>query len=165
MQATLKKFPQGAWFPFLVGIVMTCFMTFWRWGVTKRRTYETERRALLSTLLRLEDISEPQRNGSATGIQTSGLEQPDSIGISPVQPSALRHRQLFIRDTDTPIARLPGISIFYTSAPSSDLYAPCTFRHFLEQFPALHSTCIFLFVRTASQSYVPDSDKLVLEPW
>src|SRR5947207_9937181 len=77
--------------------------------------------------------------------------------------SSLRSRQIFLRATDTPIARLPGVSIYYTSAPTSHSHAPCTFRHFLEHFPALHSTCIFLHVRTAAQPHVPDIEKLVLE--
>jgi K+ transporter len=72
-------------------------------------------------------------------------------------------QQLFLRATDTPIARLPGISIYYTSAPTSHSHAPHTFAHFLNHFPALHSTVIFLHVRTAAQPHVPAAEKLALE--
>jgi len=96
----------------------------------------------------------------------------DSMAISPVagsentSGSLVRRRsgqQLYLRASETPVYRLPGISIFYTSAPTSHSHAPHTFRHFLEHFPALHSTCIFLHVRIASQPHVPNEEKLVLE--
>jgi len=96
----------------------------------------------------------------------------DSMAIMPIRDSnaskdsRLRRRssqQLYLRANDVPVYRLPGISIFYTSAPTSQAHAPPTFRHFLEHFPALHSTCIFLHVRTAAQPHVRNEEKLVLE--
>jgi hypothetical protein len=94
----------------------------------------------------------------------------DSMAIHPANPNSMdslqrrrQPQQLFLRATNTPIARLPGISIFYTGAPTSHSLAPHTFRHFLEHFPALHSTCIFLHVRTAAQPHVPYNEKLVME--
>jgi K+ transporter len=94
----------------------------------------------------------------------------DSMAIIPEKTNSqesIRRRtiqELFLRATDTPVARLPGISIYYTHAATSHAHAPHTFRHFLEHFPALHSTCIFLQVRTAAQPHVPPSEKMALEP-
>src|SRR2546423_6440444 len=45
--ATLNKFPQGAWFPFMVAAIMTSFMAFWRWGMSKKRQYEWDKRVRL----------------------------------------------------------------------------------------------------------------------
>ena len=204
MIATLEKFPQGAWFPWTVGVVMTCFMAFWRWGISKKRNYEWDRRVRLGELLRREgelptlkgvegafhlggkprakqtDTTEPTGAGTpgkpvsstAPPISAKSSTSADSMAILPektsnsTSESVKRRRQgqeLFLRSTDTPISRLPGISIFYTHAPTSHSHAPHTFRHFLEHFPALHSTCIFLHVRTAAQPHVPASEKLMME--
>lgn len=185
----------------MVGVIMTSFMIFWRWGMTKKRSYEWERRVRLGELLRREGEL-PAINGGEgafilgekrqlTGVQcepatsastTTDPQAPfndaksstskDSMAIMPVRDSnaskdsGLRRRssqQLYLRASDVPVYRLPGISIFYTSAPTSQAHAPPTFRHLLEHFPALHSTCIFLHVRTAAQPHVHDEEKLVLE--
>ena len=202
--ATLGKFRQGAWFPFTVGVVMTCFMAFWRWGMSKKRNYEWDRRVRLGELLRREgDLpalkgaegafhlggkppEQQTENSEKSAMGTSGKlpssigppvsgkssTSADSMAILPdktsnyTSESIKRRRQgqeLFLRATNTPISRLPGISIYYTNAPTSHSHAPHTFRHFLEHFPALHSTCIFLHVRTAAQPHVPASEKLMLE--
>jgi len=34
--ATIVKFTKGAWFPCVVGIAVTCFMTFWQWQTGRR---------------------------------------------------------------------------------------------------------------------------------
>ena len=200
-----------------VGIVMTLFMAFWRWGMTKKRNYELERRVRLSELLRREGelpamkgegafllggsrpplpLSKPEPTSTTTNDDTTDTTtrptspessfpsqaptspsdaksstSADSMAILPAKgnstDSVMRRRkrgqELYLRSTDTPVARLPGISIFYTSAPTSHSHAPHTFRHFLEHFPCLHSTCIFLHVRTAAQPHVPTDEKLVLE--
>src|SRR5271169_6904736 len=61
--ATLNKFPQGAWFPFMVAVIMTSFMSFWRWGMVKKRAYELDRRVRLRDLLR-RDGEVPSAKGS-----------------------------------------------------------------------------------------------------
>lgn len=192
MTATLSKFPQGAWFPFMVAVIMTTFMAFWRWGMTKRHAYEIDKRVRLRELFRREGELHVPENNTAEGAfmlgqneipekrdtPTTSNEKPpssdsiseESMAIAPSNvstgsPSApgLRRRQLFLRSTNTPVVRLPGISIYYTKAPVTHSYAPCTFSHFLQHFPALHQTCVFLHVRVAAQPHVPNHEKLVLE--
>lgn len=193
MTATLDKFTQGAWFPFMVAVVMTFFMSFWRWGMTKKRAYELDRRIRLQDLLRQESLVSDSKKSEAAFVLSDGnsfskagapeyvtstnplIERPgssksiDSMAINLVRSSSspasgLRRRQLLLREFDIPVARLPGISIYYTSAAMSRSHAPCTFRHLLEHFPALHSTCIFLHVRTAAQPHVEGAETLGLEP-
>ena len=69
----------------------------------------------------------------------------DSMAILPAKTSnstsesVKRRRQgqeLFLRATDTPISRLPGISIYYTNAPTSHSHAPHTFSPFSRAFPS-----------------------------
>ena len=115
----------------------------------------------------LESVTSPTFASERPGSVKSSAST-DSMAIIPAQlsgssSSEFRRRQLFLRATDTPVACLPGISIYYTTAPTSHSHAPCTFRHFVEHFPALHSTCIFLHVRTAAQPHVANSEKLALE--
>lgn len=115
----------------------------------------------------LESVTSPTATSERPG-SVKSLASADSMAIIPTEisgssTSELRRRQLFLRTTDTPLACLPGISIYYTSAPTSHSHAPCTFRHFVEHFPALHSTCIFLHVRTAAQPQVPSTEKLALD--
>src|ERR1700738_3015968 len=64
--ATLTKFPLGAWFPFMVGILMTMFMSFWRWGMTKKRHFEWDRRVRMAELLR-RDGEIPMTKGVGEG--------------------------------------------------------------------------------------------------
>ena len=205
----------GAWFPFMVAVIMTCFMAFWKWGMHKKRNFEWEKRVRLGELLRREGELPPMKGvgegafvlgggpprsklpqidiattstSSQAGAETSPTDSrvpgsdakssisADSMAILPTKTStsggsteSARRRggrspqELFLRDSGTPVARLPGISIYYTSAPTSHSHAPHTFAHFLHHFPALHSTCIFLHVRTAAQPHVPAHEKLVLE--
>ena len=113
-----------------------------------------------------------KRNGPVPPSAKSSTSR-DSMAIGPVRASngstdssTRRRRQaqeLYLRATDTPVVRLPGISIFYTGAPTSHSRAPHTFVHFLNHFPAIHATCIFLHVRTAAQPHVPHSERLMLE--
>jgi K+ potassium transporter len=160
--------------------------------MAKKRAYELDRRVRLRELLRRDGEVSPSKESEGAFILGDGnrfahekvgamecaaspseqlgstTTSDDSIAIIPAPlsdspSSGLRGPQLFLCATDKPVARLPGISIYYTSAPMSHSYAPCTFRQFLEHFPALHSTCIFLQVRTAAQPHVADSEKLVLE--
>jgi KUP system potassium uptake protein len=194
--ATLRKFATGAWFPFMVGVIMTAFMMFWRWGMNKKRSYEMNRRVRLSELLRRESElpaisgegafklgdnrelvnANPEMSNVKDEKQPIDDSKPstskDSMAINAARSSdqsntseipRRSNQQLYLRASDLPVYRLPGISIFYTSAPTSHSHAPHTFRHFLEHFPALHSTCIFLHVRTAAQPHVNNDEKLVLE--
>jgi K+ potassium transporter len=190
----------------MVAIIMTCFMAFWRWGMSKKRAYEWENRVRLGELLRREgDLPAlrvpgegafllgsnrpvtPKEKAIIATIENVTFEKSnvpippsaksstsrDSMAIGPVRASTgstdsstRRRRQaqeLYLRATDTPVVRLPGISIFYTGAPTSHSRAPHTFVHFLNHFPAIHSTCIFLHVRTAAQPHVPQSERLMLE--
>jgi len=178
---------------------MTSFMSFWRWGMAKKRNYEWDNRVRLGQLLRRDgDIQGKHTEGNVEGAFILGGEKrpmdlslastsepaqsvvptlektsssADSMAIGPIKVSnssestGIRRRtqQLYLRSTDVPIARLPGISIYYTTAPTSHSHAPHTFAHFLSHFPALHSTCIFLHVRTAAQPHVRPAEKLVLE--
>lgn len=114
--------------------------------------------------------TDPISSVSNTRAMTSAKSSTstDSMAIRPVTMSTdtssrRRRSQFYLRSTDTPVARLPGISIYYTTAPTSHSHAPHTFGHFLEHFPALHSVCIFLHVRTAAQPHVRDEEKLMLE--
>jgi KUP system potassium uptake protein len=175
--ASVNKFTQGAWFPFTVGVVMTSFMAFWRWGMTKKRSYELDRRVRLRELLRREGERTGQGAehtfilGAPRDTAETSSTSGDSIAVIPAgqttstssTSSSLRRRQLYLRAKDTQIVRIPGISIYYTTAPTSHSYAPCTFRHFLEHFPTLHEICIFLHVRVAAQPHVPTAQKLLLE--
>jgi K+ potassium transporter len=189
----------------MVAIIMTCFMAFWRWGMSKKHAYEWENRARLGELLRREgdlpalrvpgegafllganrpvtteekavcsaiDVIPSEKASGPVSPSAKSSTSRDSMAIGPVggpngsTESARRRRQaqeLYLRATDTPVVRLPGISIFYTGAPTSHSRAPHTFVHFLNHFPAIHSTCIFLQVRTAAQPHVPHSERLILE--
>jgi K+ transporter len=206
ISATLKKFTTGAWFPFTVAVIMTTFMSFWRWGMVKKRDFEWENRVRLGELLRREgDLptfrvpgegafilgsnrpTPPKEKAITTTVENVNSEKPedntpaipsdnssisrDSMAIHPVKTSEdssksrRRHsQQLYLRASDTPVYRIPGISIFYTGAPTSGARAPHTFAHFLDHFPAMHSTCIFLHVRTAAQPHVTPNQRLMLEP-
>ena len=131
--------------------------------------------ATTSTSSQPDAETSPPAESRVPGSDTKSSISADSMAIIPVKTShsggstdSTRRRtpakELFLRATGTPVARLPGISIYYTSAPTSHSHAPHTFAHFLHHFPALHSTCIFLHVRTAAQPHVPAHEKLALEP-
>ena len=120
------------------------------------------------------EVSQASTSDQAQSVvppSTKTSTSTDSMAIGPVKMSnssessglRRRSRQLYLRSTGVPVARLPGISIYYTTAPTSHSHAPHTFSHFLSHFPALHSTCIFLHVRTAAQPHVRPEEKLVLE--
>jgi K+ potassium transporter len=184
----------------MVAAVMTSFMAFWRWGMSKKRQYEWDKRVRLGQLLRrggeittdkhaeghiegafilgsekrvpeVSEVSASDQTQSVVPPSTKTSTSTDSMAIGPVKlsnssdSSGLRRRtqELYLRSTGIPVARLPGISIYYTTAPTSHSHAPHTFSHFLSHFPALHSTCIFLHVRTAAQPHVRPEEKLMLE--
>jgi len=122
-----------------------------------------------SAVVAIETIA--TENSTASN-PTPESESRDSMAIAPAKTSvstdsSTRRRrqaqQWYLRGRDIPVVRLPGISIFYTGAPTSHSRAPHTFVHLLNHFPAMHSTCIFLHVRTAAQPHVPHSQRLMLE--
>jgi K+ potassium transporter C-terminal domain len=173
---------------------MASFMMFWRWGMAKKRSYEWDHRVRLSQLLRRDgelphgegafilgerppiptqdSVEKPvtTTNEKEPNIDTTRNSSEDSMAIHSVHDSSTngamlrKVKGLYLRSSGIEIARLPGISIYYTLAPTSSAHAPHTFQHFLQHFPALHSTCIFLHVRTAAQPHVSHSERLLLEP-
>ena len=84
MIATLNKFVEGAWFPFMVAVVMTTFMSFWRWGMAKKRAYEFDRRVRLRELLH-RDGEVPFKGPEGAFILGDGNQFPrekaDAFGI------------------------------------------------------------------------------------
>ena len=180
--ATLKKVPQGAWFPLGLGMLLMLLMQFWKWAKNLEDKSDMRERIKLSRLL----ISESEKT------RLIDLKKKEAIKLSPVtnttlidnftsgctsdvieeqsaeeeyeeefkQPQAFR--DFFVNQPPFyhKISRVPGLAIY--QANSGGYGVPLAFAKFIKHCAALHEVNVFLVTRIVTDPFVAEDDRLLL---
>ena len=179
--ATIAKIPQGAWFPVMTGALLVIFMSVWRWVAGLKLDYSWKNRVHIDTLfsgfpttsddfvrtIKFGDNPIQFKSSIVEDVTSPEVSDSESIAVKPLlRRSDDRAREvdsdLRLRSSDTPIIRLQGISIFYTTAPMRSSSIPHSMAHFLLQFPTLHTHSILLQVRITSRPHVAPEERFIL---
>ncbi|KAE9409281.1 potassium transporter [Gymnopus androsaceus JB14] len=138
--AALKKVPEGAWVPLMIGVIMMCVMAFWTWAKGLEDGFDGANRQNLRHFLWKED--KPSL-GDEVEVDEDD-ENHDSISYYyqvPIQKALsgkaedLEKRKLI---------RIPTMAIFHKLTTGGGV--PHTFIGFVRQYPALPQILIFLSV-------------------
>ncbi|KAH8984778.1 potassium transporter [Lactarius hatsudake] len=166
--ASLKKIPQGAWVPLMIGVILLALMTFWTWAKGLEDRFDRKSRKRLEGLIVPEgaDVvfgeSEKREGGEFVALQ----EQDDSDGcnktlyfVTPPLPE-MKGAGEGEGEERRVISRLPLLAIFH--GVSHERGVPPSFTSFLRQWPSLPTFGVFLTTRVLPVPHVDDGDRYVV---
>lgn len=176
--ASLRKVPDGAWVPLMMGLILVAFMLFWTWARGLEDSYDSSNRMNLRHVIFTErDRSELQirrpvglrhskdielsEGDDASGRGSEDLEAEDEREHA----TAVNPETFYILDdagqgsgaTHRPLARIQTCAVFHKLTVGRG--APHSFIGFLRQWPALPRVVIFLAVRVLPIAHMPPEDR------
>ncbi|KAK9434293.1 potassium transporter [Lipomyces doorenjongii] len=185
--AGVRKIPHGAWFPLVVAVVMTCFITFWRWARSLKVDNEYDSRVRVGTVFDgLEKNVERNAQTFLLGrITTPSLFKDADIDQNRIPLKEIVHRMPDERPTksgtesspmpseaalrlrsDPPIevARMPHIVALVHSNVAQTLHSPNTVPHILTRllnvFPGLPEYVVLLGSRVSDKPFIADDSRV-----
>jgi len=152
--AALKKIPQGAWAPLMIGLILVIFMTFWTWAKGLEDKFDGKNRKNLRHFIMQNDdriqlggghlsygeaSTEQDANEPAYGAALYYLSQPNKNSY----PDDISEKYLVEEKKE--LTRIPSCAVFHKLTPGQGV--PHSFVGFIRQWPALPNVVIFLSVR------------------
>ncbi|KAH8091688.1 potassium transporter [Cristinia sonorae] len=171
--AALKKVPEGAWVPLMIGGVLVIVSGFWTWARSLEDDFDASNRKNLRDIIVRRDSD----NGLDVAIQRTGHEGDDAASEIEVSSDANSEKSpkyyMLDHDHDADVAktefsevgfkvmsRIPTCAVFYKLTPGSGV--PHSFVSFFRQLPVLPRVIIFLSLRVVPFAHVhPDERYLV----
>ncbi|EIN06328.1 potassium transporter [Punctularia strigosozonata HHB-11173 SS5] len=168
--ASLRKVPDGAWVPLMIGAVLMVIMVFWTWAKGLEDEFDgTNRRNLRHFIVPGEAGEIALHVGNAHGYQEdNAIASEEDRGLSPIP-----HEYYYMADPDKgnsfndfpdeerrQLVRIPTCAIFHKL--SSGKGVPHSFVGFVRQWPALPRVVIFLSVRMRPIAHVHPNDKYIV---
>ncbi|KAK7685797.1 hypothetical protein QCA50_011143 [Cerrena zonata] len=167
--AALKKVPEGAWVPLMIGTVLLMIMVFWTWAKGLEDRFDGHnRRNLRDIIIRKEEndvvlrvqsrdsehiIDEQEENDHTQKLEKYYvLDHNDTkagFELSPDDKSGLKV-----------MARIPTCAIFHKLTTGRGV--PHTFISFFRQWPALPRVVIFLSARVLPIARVAPEDRYIV---
>ncbi|RDB17948.1 High affinity potassium transporter [Hypsizygus marmoreus] len=154
--ASLKKFPLGAWVPFLIGMVLLSIMTLWSWAKGLEDKFDGMNRKNLRHFIQQDDggvtFDDSESMNDADQLTDRDLSyyyMPD-FDVKPGSELAKRRK----------LQRIPTCAVFHKIAEGKGV--PHTFIGFIRQWPALPRVVIFLSVGIVPVARVPIKDRYVV---
>ncbi|KAK9236340.1 potassium transporter [Lipomyces kononenkoae] len=183
--AGVRKVPHGAWFPLVVTIVMTSFISFWRWARSLKVDNEFDSRVRVGTIFDgLEKNVDRNAETLVLGrVITTSLFQGDDIepgrivplkelapGVADEQqsessPPSLNSTALRLRtDPKVELARMPGVVALLHSNVTQTLHSPHTLPQILSRllniFPGLPEHVILLGSRVSDKPFIAEDSRV-----
>ncbi|WVQ71165.1 potassium uptake protein [Cryptococcus sp. DSM 104548] len=169
--ASLKKVPQGAWFPLALGGALCAIMVFWAYCRILESSFEETNSQRLTRLLipMSQGPSELQFTAplsTASGF-ASGNDDAD-IGLTFFEPTGTEREEEGPKDLGLVLptgeirglTRVPVMAVFHRNEAGKGV--PYSFAKFLSHYPALPSVVVFLTIRVVGVPFVPHSDRYVV---
>ncbi|KII86101.1 hypothetical protein PLICRDRAFT_44566 [Plicaturopsis crispa FD-325 SS-3] len=170
--AALKKVPEGAWVPLMIGVILMLFMTFWTWAKGLEDEFDGAHRKNLRHIIHVKEKSIEISVDAPLTMQ--GEHADDDIGEDDayhVHPSkeatyylskaAMPSASGMIPTVEkTELARVDTCAIFHKLSKGKGV--PHTFTGFLRQWPALPRVVIFLSVCVLPLPRVASEDRYVV---
>ncbi|CAG8439183.1 8870_t:CDS:10 [Acaulospora morrowiae] len=151
LSATLLKVKSGGYFTLTIAVILCFIMLLWKWGTTKRVRFELSRKTKLGDIFDEQALNNTEKDSKGP-VKESSEEIEESVES---KTSVLR-----LLETKFPVNRLPGIGLFYKEA---GMGVPLSFSHFVEHFPAIPETVIFMTIRPVAVPIVGEEDRLVVQ--
>ncbi|KAK9370981.1 potassium transporter [Lipomyces kononenkoae] len=185
--AGIRKVPHGAWFPLVVTIVMTSFISFWRWARSLKVDYEYGSRVRVGTIFDgVEKNVDRNAETLALGrVLTNTLFEDDEMDKNKVPLKDLGHRvgeeqhsestpppppvssagELRLRaDPPLAVARMPHVVALLHSNVTQTLHSPNTVPQILSRllkiFPGLPEHVVLLGSRVADMPFIAGDSKV-----
>ncbi|PFH49945.1 hypothetical protein AMATHDRAFT_62055 [Amanita thiersii Skay4041] len=163
--AALKKVPEGAWVPLLIGAVLMCIMILWTWGKNLEDCFDRANRKNLKHFITenypYDDASSVEVD-AAGDVAISEVSRPSVLSyVSRVskEPTGEPGRSVLVEEKRE-IQRIACCAIFHKFTQGSGV--PHTFIGFIRQWPALPRVIIFLSVCVVPVARVPEEDRYVI---
>ncbi|KIK69708.1 hypothetical protein GYMLUDRAFT_34109 [Collybiopsis luxurians FD-317 M1] len=155
--AALKKVPQGAWVPLMIGVILMLVMVFWTWAKGLEDEYDGVNRQNLRHFIWREDKKVNKNEANDEDIQEE--EEPDSAYYYlPTQTFSSRDEGLSIEKRE--LTRIPTMAVFHKLTVGRGV--PHTFVGFIRQWPALPQLLVFLSVQMLPIARVAPKDRFVI---
>ncbi|RIA90238.1 putative potassium transporter [Glomus cerebriforme] len=163
LSSTLLKVQNGGWFTLTFGVVLGSIMLLWRWGTNLKYQHEINSRSTFENIF--VDPDEKSREQKLESFVIEDSTKNDDIiirkSISSSEPSINQRKgELQLLKNGFQVNRLPGIGMFYNG---SGFGVPLTFKHFVQHFPAVPQTLIFISIRHIAIPYVGEDDRLIVK--
>ncbi|KAK9359121.1 potassium transporter [Lipomyces starkeyi] len=184
--AGVRKIPHGAWFPLVVAVVMTCFITFWRWARSLKVDNEYDSRVRVGAVFEgLEKNVERNAETFLLGrITTASLFKDADIDQNMIPLKDMVHRMPDDRPTNSPesspapseaalrlrsdppieVARMPHIVALVHSNVTQTLHSPNTVPHILTRllnvFPGLPEYIVLVGSRVSDKPFIADESRV-----
>jgi len=174
--AALKKVPQGAWVPLIIGVVLMSLMLFWTWAKGLEDAFDGANRKNLRHFIHVNEASEKVtltvrpspdvRFEDDHGIdedQEKGepMKDPTYYFLSPEAELAYHANRDSSSEGRRELVRIPTCAIFHKIASGKGV--PHTFIGFIRQWPALPRIVIFLSIRVLPVARVPSEERYVVD--
>ncbi|KAL4246797.1 Potassium transporter [Abortiporus biennis] len=170
--AALKKVPEGAWVPLMIGIILLIIMSFWSWGKGLEDEFDgNNRRNLRHIILRKDgdDSTFQVRSSSPVNAAETGISEKDSDHDTKKDPSyyVLERGDITSEDISATnkgdlkaLSRIPTCAVFHKMTFGQGV--PHTFVSFLRQWPALPRVVIFLSARVLPTARIPADERYIV---
>lgn len=168
--AQVKKIKDGAWFPLMLSILIVIFMCSWRWSRSLRIDSEFKSRVPLKQVLSKKSLEEQitaVKQAPVLDLNHNALTQTGSSLTKTKVINTNNKSTFYLAGTNQPIARLPGLALFHTSAYftlNSPNTVPQIFSEFVKDFPSLHENLVFLGTRIINVPFVEEEERLTVVP-
>lgn len=176
--ASLRKVPDGAWVPLMMGLILVAFMLFWTWARGLEDSYDSSNRMNLRHVIFTErdrselqirrpvDLKHSKEIELSEGDDASGRDSEDlEVEEEREHATAVDPETFYILDdagqgsgaTHRPLARIQTCAVFHKLTVGRGV--PHSFIGFLRQWPALPRVVIFLAVRVLPIAHMPPEDR------
>jgi KUP system potassium uptake protein len=169
--ASLKKIPEGAWVPLMIGLILLSLMAFWSWAKGLEDRFERKSRK------RLEGFIMPHGAGAVFGGESEKREDGEIVTVEELSVGGDNSKALYFVTPPLPdvdekgtgtgmverrhvLARLPVLAIFH--GVEHEHGVPPSFSGFLRQWPALPEFGLFLTTSVLPVPHVLDADRYVV---
>jgi len=164
--ASLKKIPQGAWVPLMIGLILLALMSFWSWAKGLEDRFDSKSRRLI------EGFIVPDGAGAVFG-ESEKYEGGEFVTVQEQQNDSDNNRALYfvtpsLQDEKAPseirerrvLSRLPLLAIFHGISHKRGV--PPSFSGFLRQWPSLPAFGMFVTTSVLPVPHVEDADRYVV---
>lgn len=170
--AALRKIPQGAWVPLMIGVILLISILFWTWAKRLEDNFDGSTRENLRNIILCRDNELDEKASTASEENTvfesagrviiAGDRHKDNIPryILTRHPSHDSDDGLKVEPIKKPLARIPTCAIFHKLTTGRGV--PHSFATFLRHWPALPRLVIFLSVRVCHVPHVPAAERYVV---
>ncbi|KZV71451.1 potassium transporter [Peniophora sp. CONT] len=164
--ASLRKVPEGAWVPLMIGLILLAVMVFWNWAKGLEDAFDSRNRR------QLHDFIVGKDDAVFDGKVRHDIIDDEAIVEHEVETEESDTATLYCLPTDAPsgneknvegrreLGRVPLFAIFHRMANEKGV--PHSFTRFISQWPALPTFAVFLTVQVLPVAHVTTADRYVV---